>query len=108
MHEATEEHYGDYPRRIHLHALASINKIDQDVISMIRYLFKPLALIAEWRRGNKANVLKTLCAACVYVARLMSKINKDDSLMIRDERTDKKVRLPFVNHLSNTLTDDDA
>ncbi len=94
VQDMTAEHYDSYPRRISLTALASMNKIRDSIIPLPSVVTSTIQLLSMWRSKNKAGVLKNLVAEAHTIARLMWQMDIDDgSLLIRDERTDKRVRL---------------
>jgi len=100
--ESTAKYYDSHSRRYTIQELAAINSVQQDVISALYYLGKPLRLIAEWKGGlsGQKAVIKTLIADAVYIARLMREIDRKESLRIKDEETGKKVRIDFTNPLT--------
>ena len=94
VQDMTAKHYDSYPRRISLAALASMNKIRDFIIPLPSVLTSTIQLLSMWRSKNKSGVLKNLLAEAHTVARLTWQMDIDDgSLLIRDERTDKRVRL---------------
>jgi len=106
VHDATAEHYESYGRRIPLSGLAATNKINQHIIPLLGVITKPLKLISEWRYGNRSKVIKNLMADTVVIAKLVWTVEKEESLKIRDDRTDKLVRINLPWHHSNTSSED--
>lgn len=106
VHDATAEHYDSYGRRIPLSGLATINKTHQHIIPFLDVITKPLKLISEWRHGNRSKVIKNLMADTDMIAKLVWTIEKEESLKIRDDRTDKLVRINLPWHHSNTSSED--
>jgi len=99
--EATADHYESHPRRFRLHNLAVWNKVKQDVLPILYYLFTPWSIIGAWKEHRRQQVVRTLAADALYLIRLLRLIEKNGSLRFRSEITDKLVRLdiesPF-NH----------
>ena len=95
--DASANHYGDYGRRYDIQELALLNQITQTAIPHLSFLLKPLALLAEWRRGLARNVLKTIAAETELIARLFSQVVVHEELKIMDERTERSVTIPVQN-----------
>lgn len=97
VYDASAKHYGDYGRRYDIQELAQLNQINQTAIPHLSFLLKPLALLAEWRRGSARNVLKTIAAETELIARLFSQVVVHEELRIMDERTERSVSIPVQN-----------
>ena len=95
--DASKEHYGDRGRRYDIHDLAEWNAIKPETISHLSFLTRPLARLAEWRRGMARNVLKTVAAEVEIIGRLFSMITVHESLRIMDERTERVVSINVQN-----------
>ena len=94
VQDMTAKHYESYPRRIPLAALAHMNNIRKFAIPLPSVITSALTLVAMWRKENKAGVMKNLLNEANLITRILWDMEcNDGSLLIRDERTDKKVRV---------------
>lgn len=97
VQDASKKHYGDYGRRYDIHDLAGLNYAQQTAIPHLSYLLKPIARLAEWRRGSARNVLRTVAAEVEIIARLFCQVVIHEELKIQDERTERPVTIPVQN-----------
>ena len=93
--EATEVHYGDFPRRIELQELAYLQGPFSKTRHIFSYLSSPLSMISNWRNGWVRTAIKELCGEVEMLAGLYKHIMVNEVLTIRDERTHRKVEIPF-------------
>ena len=93
--EATEVHYGDFPRRIELHELAYLQGPFSKTRHVFSYLSSPLSMISNWRNGWVRTAIKELCGEVEMLAGLYKHMMVSEVLTIRDERTQRKVEIPF-------------
>lgn len=93
--EATEVHYGDFPRRIELQELAYLQGPFSKTRHVFSYLSGPLSMISKWRNGWVRTAIKELCGEVEMLAGLYKHIMVSEVLTIRDERTQRKVEIPF-------------
>tara|TARA_R100001509_G_scaffold164896_1_gene144105 strand:- start:462 stop:1160 length:699 start_codon:yes stop_codon:yes gene_type:complete len=93
--EATEVHYGDFPRRIELQELAYLQGPFSKTRHIFSYLSSPLSMISNWRNGWVRTAIKELCGEVEMLAGLYKHIMVNEVLTIRDERTQRKVEIPF-------------
>jgi|TARA_R100000479_G_scaffold61651_1_gene29163 hypothetical protein len=93
--EATEVHYGDFPRRIELQELAYLQGPFSKTRHVFSYLSSPLSMISNWRNGWVRTAIKELCGEVEMLAGLYKHMMVSEALTIRDERTHRKVEIPF-------------
>jgi hypothetical protein len=85
--EATEVHYGDFPRRIELQELAYLQGPFSKTRHVFSYLSSPLSMISNWRNGWVRTAIKELCGEVEMLAGLYKHMMVSEALTIRDERT---------------------
>jgi len=93
--EATEVHYGDFPRRIELQELVFLQGPFSKAKHLLSYLSSPLTMISNWRKGWIRTTIKELCGEVGMLAGLYRNMIVSETLTIRDERTHRKVEIPF-------------
>jgi hypothetical protein len=107
-YNAYEKHSGTGGKRFTLFKLAFWNACENSVNAADMIGFTHLKMIQSWNWGARRKGIKKLKNEVIWCAELASRIFRRPKIMVRDHRTNKKVRIPIqvIGNRTSEMTGD--
>lgn len=107
-YKAYEIHTSDTGKRFRLFQLAFWNACENSVNAADMIGFTHLKMIQSWHWGARRKGIKKLKNEVIWCAELASRIFRRPEILVRDHRTNKKVRIPIqaIGNRTSEMTGD--
>ena len=103
-YKAYEEHSGEGGKRFRLFQLAFWNACENSVNAADMIGFTHLKMIQSWHWGARRKGIKKLKNETIWCAELACRIFRRPEIMVRDHRTNKRIRIP-IQAIGNRTSD---
>jgi hypothetical protein len=106
--KAYEKHSGEGGKRFRLFQLAFWNACENSINVADLIGFTHMKMIHSWHYGQRRKGIKKLKTEAVWCAELAHRIFRRPQILVRDHRTNKKVRIPIqsIGNLTSEITGD--